>query len=133
MTSLIRILFFCIVLCVNSASAIDSDWQQKATEMFNNTMSPYCPGRTISACPSDQARLLREDIEKQLQDGKTEEQIRIGLEKKYGDAILAMPKPQGVGILIWLVPIVSVVFGLILILVILKKSPAPKISEELSL
>lgn len=132
MSSIFKILFFCLLVYANPAQAIDNDWQRKATEIFNNTMSPYCPGRTISACPSDQARLLREDIEKQLQEGASEEQIRVTLENKYGDAVLATPKPQGIGILIWIVPIVSVIFGLILVLVILKKSPASKIPNELS-
>jgi cytochrome c-type biogenesis protein CcmH/NrfF len=66
--------------------------------LSNDLMSPYCPGRTIAACPSGAARELEDRILTEAAAGKTREQIEAGLVQDFGPEIVGY-KPQPV--LLW--------------------------------
>ena len=64
------------------------------SDLSNELMSPYCPGRTISSCPSEQARKLEEQILVQAQAGKSREQIEQSLVDRFGPQIIGYaPQP----------------------------------------
>ena len=63
-------------------------------DLSNELMSPYCPGRTISSCPSGQARKLEDDILAQAQAGKTRQEIEQTLVERFGPQIIGYaPQP----------------------------------------
>jgi cytochrome c-type biogenesis protein CcmH/NrfF len=59
-----------------------------ALELSHDLMSPYCPGRTISTCPSPQARELEADILAQARAGRSREQIEQILVDRFGGDIV---------------------------------------------
>ena len=96
--------------------------EREANEIASSVMSPYCPGRTLSACPSSQAIELRGEIEGWLvTEAITPEQVRTRLEQRFGDLIEGKPKFLGIGALAWLVPGAFVAILLLLILFRLKR------------
>ena len=63
-------------------------------ELSNELMSPYCPGRTISACPSPNARKLEDHILAEAQGGKSREEIEAELVGRFGSEIIGYaPQP----------------------------------------
>ena len=63
-------------------------------ELSNDLMSPYCPGRTISSCPSGKARKLEDHILEQARAGKTREEIEADLVERFGSDIVGYaPRP----------------------------------------
>lgn len=63
-------------------------------ELSNDLMSPYCPGRTISSCPSGNARKLEDHILEQARAGKTREEIEADLVDRFGPDIVGYaPRP----------------------------------------
>jgi cytochrome c-type biogenesis protein CcmH/NrfF len=63
--------------------------------LSNDLMSPYCPGRTIAACPSPQARKLEDHILTEAQAGKSREEIESALVARFGEDIVGY-RPQPV-------------------------------------
>ncbi|MCH9679791.1 MAG: cytochrome c-type biogenesis protein CcmH [Deltaproteobacteria bacterium] len=62
--------------------------------LSNDLMSPYCPGRTIAACPSPQARQLEDHILDQAKSGQSREQIEQALVARFGNDIVGYaPQP----------------------------------------
>ena len=57
---------------------------QIVSELSNDLMSPYCPGRTISSCPSPNARKLEEFILAEASAGKSKVEIEQGLVETFG-------------------------------------------------
>jgi cytochrome c-type biogenesis protein CcmH/NrfF len=58
-------------------------------------MSPYCPGRTIASCPSEQARKLEDHILAQAKAGKSREEIEQDLVGQFGTQIVGYaPQPM---------------------------------------
>jgi cytochrome c-type biogenesis protein CcmH/NrfF len=47
--------------------------------------SPYCPGRSISSCPTEAARELEDDILDLAKEGKDREQIELVLVARFGE------------------------------------------------
>ena len=72
-----------------------ADPDQVLQSLSNDLMSPYCPGRTIAACPSPQARQLEDHILAQAQQGKSREQIEASLVQRFGEDIVGY-RPQPV-------------------------------------
>ncbi len=87
--------------------------QSEANQLYDTLMSPYCPGRTLSACPSDDARQLRENIFGWLQGGATVDAVIGRLKVTYGEKISAAPVGR---VYAWWIPAgVVVLFGVFLV------------------
>jgi len=71
----------------------DRDAEAILSELSGDLMSPFCPGRTISACPSSQARKLEERILQEAKSGKSREQIEQSLVADYGSDIIGYRPP----------------------------------------
>lgn len=94
---------------------------KEARKIFNEIMSPYCPGKTLSNCTSSQAELLRARIREQLANGVDRSEIIAGLVEQYGDGILAAPPNKGFARLVWLMPGVALAIGLVIVVAYLRR------------
>lgn len=69
---------------------------------------PVCHGETVAqsqAAPSVEIRnLIRSDLQK----GESENQILASIVASYGPGILEKPQAKGVGLLVWVLPVVGV-------------------------
>lgn len=82
--------------------------------LAHELMSPFCPGRTLAACPSEQATELRQWILLQEAAGATREDVIAVLESRYGDVIKSSPEAEGWGLAAWLLPGGALIVGAIL-------------------
>lgn len=83
----------------------DDEIDQKAADLSNEVMSPFCPGRTLASCPSPNATAWREEIRTWLRQGDTPQEIRKRLEKRAGRNLSGAPEgsmswglPVGIGL-----------------------------------
>ena len=70
-----------------------ADPDQILQQLSTDLMSPYCPGRTIAACPSPQARQLEDHILAEAKSGKTRDQIEHELVARFGRDIVGYEPP----------------------------------------
>ncbi len=94
----------------------------KAQEISDEIMSPYCPGRTLSACPSDDARKLRQRITSQLNQGYSTDAVKRQLVGMFGKEILGKPSMNGFGLIAWFLPFLILFLSFFLIFRIIKKN-----------
>ena len=80
-----------------------------AGEIFGSVMSPFCPGMTLSTCPSSQAADLREDIRAQLARGASTEEVLDALYAEWGEDVLGPRSALGAGLFAWLIPALVIV------------------------
>lgn len=94
------------LLCVSffSTVAIAQSTDESAKRVYGLVMSPFCPGRLLSDCPSAQANDLKEEIQRDVEAGVTEDEIVSKLAERYGPTIRAMPTGAGMGLVAWVVP-----------------------------
>jgi len=109
-----------------SAAATDeARGPQFGYALAHEVMSPYCPGRTLSACPSEQAAELRQWILLQEAAGATREEVLSALEARFGEQIRSAPKASGWGLAAWALPGGAVLIGGLLVVVVLRRMVAP--------
>lgn len=98
-----------------SVASLNAQTQQQvardAREIFETVLSPYCPGRTISNCPSPQADELRDRIRDDLASGKAPEDVKEELYAAFGDELRTIPRARGFALLAWVVPGLAFVIG----------------------
>ena len=105
-----------LIMCVPATTMVaqtqtEQEINRAAREIFENVLSPYCPGRTISNCPSPQADELRASIRQQLASGETPEDVKEELYAVFGDELRTIPRAEGFGLLAWVVPGLAFLFG----------------------
>jgi cytochrome c-type biogenesis protein CcmH len=102
-------------------SGYDAEILKQARQIYNQIMSPYCPGKTLSNCSSGAAELLRINIRERLAEGEQPDDIVASLVEEFGESVLASPPNEGVGRLAWVTPFVVIAFGLIVILIVVRR------------
>jgi cytochrome c-type biogenesis protein CcmH/NrfF len=66
----------------------------KAASIARQTMSPFCPGRTLDDCPSEYATEWRRDIRMMVAKGMTAAEIQDELEKRAGGNLSGIPNRE---------------------------------------
>lgn len=106
------------------------DSQQVTQEISATVMSPFCPGRLLSDCPSGAAHDLKTKISTLLNSGQSKEQVEQFLLDTYGDQILAAPRFENFGVFAWIIPFVFLFFGAGLWVVWIKANRTKVATEE---
>ena len=104
--------------------------------LAHELMSPYCPGRTLAACTSDQAAELRQWILLQEAAGASQEEVMAVLEQRFGDVIRSSPEAEGWGLAAWLLPGAVLLVGALAVVGVLRRmvakpeGPVPPVSLQ---
>ncbi|MFI5398659.1 MAG: cytochrome c-type biogenesis protein CcmH [Candidatus Binatia bacterium] len=78
-------------------------------------IAPCCFINTLAEHRSPVAEQLRQELRTMLAGGATETQVVDAFVAKYGERILAAPKPQGFNLLAYVLPFVALALGLVVI------------------
>jgi cytochrome c-type biogenesis protein CcmH/NrfF len=84
-------------------------------------MSPFCPGRTLADCPSDQAKSLLLWMVVQEAAGRTREDVEEELFARYGEVMRPAPRAQGIGLTAYIIPALTFAGGGALVGVFLRR------------
>ncbi|MEE8299215.1 MAG: cytochrome c-type biogenesis protein [Thermodesulfobacteriota bacterium] len=122
------ITFFIIATVLDASAAKSIDDQVK--EISYLLMCPVCQGQSVGESNSNLAHDMRDIIRKQLEEGKSKEEILAYFVNSYGESILASPPPKGINWLLWLLPGVAIVFGGLGIILFLYKSQSNKNDDK---
>jgi len=106
---------FLIIAPLTHAQVQTEATEPIAQSIFTTVMSPYCPGKLLSDCPSAKASELKHMIREELAQGRSKEDVLLKLQDEYGtETLRAIPETSGFGLLAWLVPALFLVGGLLL-------------------
>lgn len=67
-----------------------------------------CVGESVAASQSPLAVQFREEIDAQMRQGRTDDEILAFFSQRYGQEVLLSPPSSGLGSLVWIVPVVAV-------------------------
>lgn len=119
-----------LVLGLPQTAGAEEGWSY---DLSHELMSPYCPGRTLADCPSDQATDVVEWMVEQERAGRGEEEVRGELYARFGEILRAAPKPEGVGLLSYGLPLLALLAGGAVVATFLRRQssgPAPAAPAE---
>ncbi len=113
---LITLIFFPLNLFSNE------NIEKKAREINKKIRCVVCQSQSIDDSDSILARDLRKLIKDKLEEGQSEKEITNYLVARYGEFILLKPKFNPNTYILWLTPIIIILFGIFLIKGIFRKS-----------
>jgi cytochrome c-type biogenesis protein CcmH len=109
-----------LVLLLLPALAYGQGLEEKAKDLEGKIIAPCCWSQPVSQHYSQAADEIRLEIRRMLADGKTSQQILDYYVAKYGERILASPRPQGFNLLAYVLPYLSLGLGMVGLVVVLK-------------
>ena len=82
--------------------------------------SPYCPGRLLIDCTTQQADELRGQIAQRLAAGQSADDVLRFIRLNFGDGALARPSGHDT-LLVWSFPVALFVIGVPLLILLLRR------------
>ncbi|MGH9059544.1 MAG: cytochrome c-type biogenesis protein [Acidimicrobiales bacterium] len=90
---------------------------QRTQSVASQVRCPVCAGESVAASEAPASVAIRDKIRRELAAGIPPKQVLSDVTRPYGVGILEKPQAQGIGLLVWIVPVVVVagaVLGLVL-------------------
>lgn len=82
---------------------------ERANRIAESVRCPACAGQSVANSDAIAAENVRNDIDRRIAAGESDDEIRAAIAAPYGDWILLNPPRSGVAGLVWVLP----VFGLV--------------------
>lgn len=81
---------------------------------------PVCPNTPLDVCETTACKDWRAQIRDQLSQGWTEQAVMDYFVTQYGERVLAEPERGGFTSLVWMLPVLFVVLGLVIVWLVLR-------------
>jgi len=107
----LTISFLLVLLLQSGVSSYAQSLDDRVNEIAHSLMCPVCQGQSVAESNSNLAQDMRQIIRKQLEEGKSREEVLAYFVNRYGETILASPPPKGVNWVLWVLPALAIVFG----------------------
>jgi len=100
----------------------DNDVDRQRYQTFIDEMRcPKCQNQNLAGTNSPIAEDLRRELELMIKDGKSDKEIVDFMVERYGEFILYRPRLSPSTMLLWGAPVFLLVFGVIMLLLIVRK------------
>lgn len=87
---------------------------------------PVCENIPLDVCPTQACAQWRDLIRLKLSQGATTEEIRQYFALNYGDRVLSTPPPQGLNLIVYILPPVFLIIGVTILYIVLWSKRKPK-------
>ena len=127
-------LFAALLFAATPAFAQGPTLEDEANRIGKTLYCPVCPNTPLDVCETKACQDWRAQIKDQLAAGWTDEQVIQYFVAQYGERVLAEPRRSGFTSFVWLLPVLSVIIGLVVVAQILRswkaRRPTPVLVES---
>jgi|TARA_B000000532_G_scaffold787_1_gene648 cytochrome c-type biogenesis protein CcmH len=117
-----KIIFYLLILNLLSLNSVMSqNFSQLEIKIFKNIRCLVCQGQSIADSNSDFAQTIKSVVSDKISQGKNEKEIYNFLSSKYGDWIVYKPSLNIPNLMLWVIPYLFVIFGVMFFLKNLRK------------
>lgn len=116
--------FLGLVLCLGFAQ--ETQLEQRVFEIGRSLRCPVCTSESVADSNAEIAVQMREIIQQKLLEGQSANEIKAFFQTSYGDWILLEPPKRGIHLLVWLLPSLVGIAGLIVLVYLIKRWTAAK-------
>lgn len=86
-------------------STLNADQKKLATELYNQVKCPTCNGQYIKESNTPSAKILRDEIASQIQNGKSVEEVKQNIISQFGKEIVNSSRYSNADFLVWALPV----------------------------
>lgn len=84
---------------------------ERAREVASGLRCPDCEALSVAESSTPTARAIRRDLQRRVAAGESDETIREAYVERYGESILLEPEGNGLGVVVWGLPIAVLIAG----------------------
>jgi cytochrome c-type biogenesis protein CcmH len=84
---------------------------ERAHALASELKCPECEGLSVADSSAPTSVAIRADINRRIDRGESDGEIRQAYVDKYGEEILLSPEGSGVGLLVWVLPVLVLALG----------------------
>lgn len=88
-----------------------TDLEALARDVAAQLRCPVCQGLSVQDSPTEMARDMKDLIRDQLAEGRSPEEVREYFVERYGEWVLLEPRPAGVNLAVYVLPVLGLVVG----------------------
>lgn len=92
---------------------------QRVRRITSVVRCPTCQGLSAAQSDAPAARSIDEEVRRRVQAGESDAEIKRYLVSRYGDDILLQPEADGVGALVWALPVAATGVAVAVLVVVL--------------
>ncbi len=117
-----------LLISLNTLAVIDvhefssEEIRERYEALIEELRCPKCQNQNLAGSDSPVSEDLRREILILLEDGRTDQEIRDYMRDRYGDFILYDPPVEGKTLLVWVIPMVMFLVGLLVIFLVVKSA-----------
>lgn len=83
----------------------------RAHDLATELRCPECQGLSVADSNAPTSKAIRADIKRRIADGQSDEEIRQVYVDDYGEDILLSPQSSGIGLIVWVLPVLVLALG----------------------
>ena len=118
-----KIIFYLLILnLLFFNSVMSQNFSQLEIKIFKNIRCLVCQGQSIADSNSDFAQTIKSVVSDKISQGKNEKEIYNFLSSKYGDWIVYKPSLNIPNLMLWVIPYLFVIFGVMFFFKNLRKN-----------
>lgn len=119
---ILLVLTLAVILPVSAVSAqestpSDDDVNRIAGELY----CPVCENVPLDECPTEACQQWRDLIRQRLAEGWTDREIKDYFVEQYGDRVLGEPPRRGLNWMLYILPPLVIIMGLVLLVLKLRR------------
>lgn len=112
-TSKLLLIYLMSITFINANDLYKENLSDDIIEISKELKCLVCDGQNIFESNSNFSKDIKMYIKKELNDGKKKEEIILDIHSKYGDSILMKPPVQLNTYLLWFLPSLMLLFGIL--------------------
>lgn len=112
--------------------ATNPDLEKKVLELSNELRCLVCQNQTIADSNADLAVDLKNQVRKQLSEGRSKEEILKYMTERYGDFVLYKPPFNTATVILWVGPFLLMLLGLFFLIRQIKQRRQDLLTESFS-
>jgi cytochrome c-type biogenesis protein CcmH len=83
----------------------------RAHQLATELRCPECEGLSVADSNAPTSKAIRADIRRRIADGQSDAEIRQSYVDKYDESILLSPQSSGLGLIVWILPVLVLALG----------------------
>jgi cytochrome c-type biogenesis protein CcmH len=83
----------------------------RAHSLASELKCQECQGLSVADSSAPTSRAIRADIKRRIAAGQSDERIRQAYVDRYGEQILLSPEGSGIGLIVWILPVLVLALG----------------------
>lgn len=109
----------------DGAAPPPAELERVTSEVATGLRCPVCQGVSVEDSPTELARQMRAVVREQLAAGRSPDQVRAYFVDKYGEWILLEPKASGFNLIVYVLPWIAILGGILVIVLAVRRWTRP--------